>query len=60
MLSLYTRLNTSPQVKEKTFEEIKAFFDGRMVLRKEYFSQNASVKNAYQFARAVLYFYAQK
>ena len=60
MLSLYTRLITSPQVKEKTFEEIKEFFDGRMVLRKEYFSQNASVKNAYQFARAVLHFYAQK
>ena len=60
MLSLYTRLITSPQVKEKTFEEIKALFDERMILRKEYFEGNSSVQNAYKFARAVLHFYAQK
>ena len=60
MLSLYTRLITSPQVKEKTFQEIKEFFDGRMVLRKEYFENNSSVKNAYNFARAVLHFYSSK
>lgn len=60
MLSLYTRLITSPQVKEKTFEEIKAFFDGRMILHKEYFEGNSSVQNAYKFARAVLHFYSSK
>ena len=60
MLSVYTRLITSPMVKEKTFEEIKQFFDTRMVHHKDYFEKYTNIKNAYQFARAVLEYYSHK
>ena len=60
MLSVYTRLLTSPKVKQKTFEEMKAFFDGRMILHKDYFEKFTTIKNAYQFARAVLEYYSDK
>ena len=60
MLSVYTRLITSPKVKQKTFEEIKEFFDNRMILHKEYFENFTNIKNAYQFARAVLEYYSGK
>lgn len=60
MLSVYTQLVSSQKVKEKTLEEIKAFFDGRMVYRKQYFESFPSVKNAYKFARSVLDWYSSK
>ena len=60
MLSVYTRLITSPKVKEKTFEEIKDFFDTRMVLHKDYFEKFTNIKNAYRFARALLDYYSGK
>ena len=60
MLSVYTKLVTSEKVKEKTLEEIKFFFDGRMIYHKDYFEGNSSVKNAYKFARAVLDHYSNK
>ncbi len=58
MLSVYTRLLTSPKVKQKTFEEMQNFFDTRMILHKDYFERYTNIKNAYQFARAVLGYYA--
>ena len=60
MLSVYTRLVSSPVIKEKTFQEIKDFFDGRMIYRRHYFENNSGIKNAYQFARKVLDFYSGK
>ena len=60
MVSVYTRLLTSPKVKEKTFEEMKDFFDNRMILHKDYFERYTAIKNAYQFAREVLGYYAGK
>lgn len=60
MLSVYTRLITSPTIKERTLQEIKEFFDGRMVYRKQYFEGNIEIKNAYQFARKVLDYYSNK
>lgn len=60
MLANYTKLISSPKIKEKTFEEIKDFFDNRMVYRKAYFEGNVDVKNAYQYARAVLEYYSTK
>ena len=60
MLSNYTKLVSSPKVKEKTFEEMKEFFDGRMVLHKDYFENIPEIKNAYAFARSVLNYYAGK
>ncbi|MBO7613764.1 MAG: hypothetical protein J6S81_08135, partial [Treponema sp.] len=60
MLSVYTQLVTSQMVKEKTLEELKSFFDGRMVYHKQYFEGFSSVKNAYNFARAVLEWYSTK
>lgn len=59
MLSVYTRLITSPMVKQKTFEEIKEFFDGRMIYHKDYFEKFTNIKNAYQFARALLDYYSK-
>ena len=53
MLSVYTQLVTSEKVRQKTLEDMKAFFDGRMIYRKQYFEGFPSVKNAYNFARAV-------
>ena len=60
MLSIYTKLVTSPQVKELTLKEVKEFFDGRMVYRKDYFEQMPDIKNAYRFARSVLEYYSGK
>ncbi|MCQ2576688.1 MAG: Abi family protein [Treponema sp.] len=60
MLSNYSKLISSPKVKEKTFEELKIFFDGRMVYHKEYFEKFTDVKNAYTFARKVLEYYSGK
>lgn len=60
MLSVYTRLLSSPKVKQKTFEEIKDFFDTRMTLHKDYFDGYTNIKNAYLFARAVLEYYSEK
>ena len=54
MLSVYTKLISSPKIKEITLQEIKDFFDGRMVYRKQYFENNSDIKNAYLFARKVL------
>lgn len=60
MLSVYTRLVTSPKIREISLQEIKDFFDGRMVYRRQYFEDNAEIKNAYQFARKILDYYASK
>ncbi len=60
MLSVYTKLVSSPLVKKKTLQEVKDFFDGRMLYRKQYFEDNPDVKNAYLFARKVLDYYAEK
>ena len=60
MLSIYTKLVTSPQVKELTLKEVADFFDGRMVYRKHYFEQMPDIKNAYKFARSVLEYYSSK
>jgi hypothetical protein len=46
--------------KRRFFIKIKDFFDGRMVYRKQYFENNTDIKNAYQFARKVLDYYASK
>lgn len=60
MLSVYTKLVSSPKIKELTIQEIKDFFGGRMVYRKQYFENNTDIKNAYLFARKVLDYYASK
>ena len=60
MLSVYTKLISSPKIKEITIQEIKDFFDGRMVYRKQYFENNNDIKNAYLFARKVLDYYPNK
>ncbi|MCR5291022.1 MAG: Abi family protein [Treponema sp.] len=60
MLSVYTRLISSSKIKEITLQEIKDFFDGRMVLRKQYFGNYTDIKNAYLFARKVLEYYSTK
>ena len=60
MLSVYTKLISSPKIKEITIQEIKDFFDGRMVYRKHYFDGHTDIKNAYHFARKVLDYYSGK
>ena len=60
MLSIYTKLISSPKIKEITLQEIKDFFDERMVYRKQYFENNRDIKNAYLFARKVLADYSGK
>lgn len=60
MLSNYTRLISSEPVKQHTFEELKEFFDNRMIYHRDYFQNNTTLQNAYQFARKVLDFYAGK
>ena len=59
MLSVYTRLVSSTKIKEKTFQEMKDFFDGRMVAHKDYFESYTDLRNAYRFARCVLDHYSQ-
>lgn len=60
MLSNYVKLISSPKIKEKTLEEMQDFFNGRMILHKEYFENVNEIKNAYHFVKAVLDFYCQK
>ncbi len=60
MLSNYSKLISSPRIKEKTFEEIISFFDDRMILHKDYFENISEIKNAYTFARSVLEYYSKK
>lgn len=60
MLSNYVKLISSPKIKEKTLEEMQNFFNGRMILHKDYFENVNEIKNAYHFAKAVLDFYSQK
>jgi hypothetical protein len=60
MLSNYVKLISSPKIKEKTLEEMQDFFNGRMILHKDYFENVNEIKNAYHFAKAVLDFYSKK
>ena len=57
MLSLYTRLATSKNVRKKTLEELEEFFDGRVLYHKDYFEGCTNIINAYKFAREVLKVY---
>lgn len=60
MLSVYTKLISSPKIKELTLQELKDFFDGRMIYKKQYFENYTEIKNAYTFARKVLDYYSGK
>ena len=60
MLSNYVKLISSPKIKEKTLEEMQEFFNGRMILHKDYFENVNEIKNAYHFAKAVLDYYCKK
>lgn len=60
MLSNYIKLVSSPKIKEKTLEEMQEFFNGRMILHKDYFENVNEIKNAYHFAKDVLDYYCKK
>lgn len=60
LLSVYTKMATHPAVLEKSLNEVKEFFDGRMIQHKDYFKDFTEVKNAYRFARGVVEFYSSK
>ena len=60
MLSNYVKLISSPKIKEKTLEEMQDFFNGRMILHKDYFENVNEIKNAYHFAKDVLDYYCKK
>ncbi len=60
MLSNYVKLISSPKIKQKTLEEVKIFFEDRMILHKDYFENVIEIKNAYIFAKAVLEYYSKK
>ena len=60
MLSNYVKLISSPKIKEKTLEEMQEFFNGRMILHKDYFKNVNEIKNAYHFAKDVLDYYCKK
>jgi len=60
MLSNYVKLISSPKIKEKTLEEMQDFFNGRMILHKDYFENVNEIKNAYHFAKDVLDYFCKK
>lgn len=60
LLSIYTKSATYYTVRDKTLEEVKEFFEGRMVRHKDYFEGFTEVKNAYNFARSVLEYYSRQ
>lgn len=60
MLSNYVKLISSPKIKEKTLEEMQEFFNGRMILHKDYFENVNEIKTAYYFAKDVLDYYCKK
>ena len=57
LISLYSRLATSKNVRKKTLEELKEFFDGRVVYHKEYFEGCTNIINTYKFAREIIEVY---
>lgn len=60
MLEVYSKIISSPKIKSATFKEMQDFFNGRMILRRDWFSDCAKIKSAYKFSLAVLNFYASK
>jgi len=60
LLSNYTKLVSSPKIKEKTLEEMQSFFNGRMIQNKQYFENVNEIKNAYYFSKAVLDYFCKK
>ena len=60
MLSNYVKLISSPKIKEQTLEEMQEFFNGRMILHKDYFENVNEIKNAYHFAKDVLDYFCKK
>ena len=60
LLDCYSKLITSKRIKEMTLFELRDFFDGRMILHKDYFENCRDIKNAYNFARGVLELYIKE
>lgn len=60
MLEVYSKIISSPKIKQMTFKEMQDFFTGRMVRNRNWFSDCARIKSAYKFSLAVLNYYASK
>jgi hypothetical protein len=54
------KLISSPKIKEKTLEEMQEFFNGRMILHKDYFENVNEIKNACHFTMDDLDYYIVK
>lgn len=59
MLSVYSKIVASQSVKNHTFTELKDFFAGRALRRKELFENIINVKNAYNFVTAIMDYYCE-
>ncbi|MGL4986608.1 MAG: Abi family protein [Treponemataceae bacterium] len=58
MISLYVQAVSSKEIQEKTFAELKDFFEKRMIYHKDYFENNTDIKNAYKFVKMLIDTYA--
>lgn len=54
LLYVYNEFINVSIVKEKRFQQIQKFIDGRMIEHKEYFAKNECIKTAYSFVKKVV------
>ena len=45
---------SSPVAKKKRYDELKDFFEGRMVQNKDWFANNNTITSSYRFVKSIL------
>ena len=56
LLVAYDKIVVSNYSKQRTYRRLKAFFEGRMILRKDYFIKNSNIVSYYEFAKKIIDF----
>ena len=54
LLFAYNEVVSSETTKAKCYEELKRFFNGRMIQNKDWFVKNPTITSSYEFAKKVL------
>ncbi|MBE5886725.1 MAG: Abi family protein [Lachnospiraceae bacterium] len=54
LIYVYNEFINSSVVKQRRFEQLKEFVDGRVIRNKEYFEKNACIKSSYTFVKKIV------
>lgn len=54
LLYAYNKIVTSPVAKQKRYDELEEFFEGRMVQNKDWFMNNNVITSSYSFVKKIL------